>query len=720
MGLSAREYEILNILLLQKEPVSVQTLAAKIGASPRTVRNDLQSLDKWARKRGFQIVRRPRYGVWLDGETGRFPELKQSAEQEKTDELFSPRERQREIMIELLLREEPVTIKELRSVLKVSDGTILSDLDQLVPWFAQQGLQLIRRRNWGIKVDGPEDRRRQAICDLLRNYANEQQLIGFLIGIRNPRVGEERLDPGTLVHLRKLMDLSQLATIEKIVRRAEDDLGFRFADGAYAGLTVHLAIAIQRIKTGKDVAIPVEQLAALSDKPEFSIAEKMARSLEEELGLSIPRSEIGFITLHLLGAKLRETGVPDEKAIDLELQSLARTLIEVAEGVLGLSLADDPQLVKGLALHLGPTVTRLRYGLTIKNPLLEEIREKYPQCFLAAQAAAVKLSEYAQQKVDEDEIAYIALHLGAALEREKVKKKPSTNKAVLVCSSGIGTTKLLASRMAQFFPEIEIVSILSAYEFEKHPPTDIQIAITTVPLDLHAPYPVVLVNPFLTADDLVHIQTAVGINRQNVKANPAFSLDLMVQQILSAASRCGEIHDPMRFADEIRSILRNTPVKFSVEEVSNCQTGLAEMLTPPMIRAKVDCADWQEAVYRAGEILTDRDIVTHEYVAEISKTLERHGPYMVVAPGVALLHADPRCGVNKLGFGLLTLTNGVCFGHPRFDPVDVVFIFASPDQEAHTRALREFKNLVLSKQVLCQIRNAPDVQTIRQIILATT
>ena len=67
--------------------------------------------------------------------------------------------------------------------------------------------------------------------------------------------------------------------------------------------------------------------------------------------------------------------------------------------------------------------------------------------------------------------------------------------------------------------------------------------------------------------------------------------------------------------------------------------------------------------------------------------LDEQGPYIVLAPGIALAHARPEDGVVGLGLGVAVLERPVRFGHPDNDPVDVVLAFGSPDKESHLGVL---------------------------------
>jgi PTS system ascorbate-specific IIA component len=74
--------------------------------------------------------------------------------------------------------------------------------------------------------------------------------------------------------------------------------------------------------------------------------------------------------------------------------------------------------------------------------------------------------------------------------------------------------------------------------------------------------------------------------------------------------------------------------------------------------------------------------------------LEEFGPYIVIAPGVALAHARPSAAVRGVAFSVLTLEPPVAFGHADNDPVRLVVGMAAPDDESHIEALRQLAELL--------------------------
>lgn len=111
--------------------------------------------------------------------------------------------------------------------------------------------------------------------------------------------------------------------------------------------------------------------------------------------------------------------------------------------------------------------------------------------------------------------------------------------------------------------------------------------------------------------------------------------------------------------------------------------------TRAIAAAEVDvrAADWVAAVRRAAAVLIRNGAATPAYARQCVSLVRRHGPYIVVAPGIALAHAEPEHGALELALAVIRLREPVSFGHPSNDPVDLVFAFASPTRDAHVGLL---------------------------------
>ena len=118
------------------------------------------------------------------------------------------------------------------------------------------------------------------------------------------------------------------------------------------------------------------------------------------------------------------------------------------------------------------------------------------------------------------------------------------------------------------------------------------------------------------------------------------------------------------------------------------ETKLAEHLTQEMIQLKVDADDWEAAVRAGGALLHRAGKCNQAYVEAMVKTVHEMGPYMVLAPGLAMAHARPQDGALALGISLITLNTPVAFGSQANDPVELVISFCAVDNQGHVDLLK--------------------------------
>ena len=114
---------------------------------------------------------------------------------------------------------------------------------------------------------------------------------------------------------------------------------------------------------------------------------------------------------------------------------------------------------------------------------------------------------------------------------------------------------------------------------------------------------------------------------------------------------------------------------------------LSELLSPSTILLDADAADWREAIRRSGELLVSTGATDPAYTEAMIRTVEEHGPYIVIAPGFALAHSRPDESVHRTGMSFVRLAEPIAFGNAANDPVTLVMALAAADSSAHREAL---------------------------------
>ncbi len=143
---------------------------------------------------------------------------------------------------------------------------------------------------------------------------------------------------------------------------------------------------------------------------------------------------------------------------------------------------------------------------------------------------------------------------------------------------------------------------------------------------------------------------------------------------------------------------------------------LPELLPSERIRLDVKVDNWRDAIRAAGQLLYDAGAVTHEYIEAMIKVAEDLGPYIAIAPGIALPHAATEAGAKQTALSLVKLADPVYFGNPDNDPVRLVFGLSAMDNKTHIVALQALAELFLSKDLMNQLFNAESVGSVVEIL----
>lgn len=142
---------------------------------------------------------------------------------------------------------------------------------------------------------------------------------------------------------------------------------------------------------------------------------------------------------------------------------------------------------------------------------------------------------------------------------------------------------------------------------------------------------------------------------------------------------------------------------------------LAEAFAENSLRVFAAALDREHAIGLAGDLLVSSGRVTPEYTVAMVDVLESHGPYFVIAPGIALAHAKPSEFVISSGLSLVTLAEPIVFGNEANDPVELVFGLCAVDHDSHLEMLAELSNLLSDNEAVNILLNAGDTEQIRSL-----
>lgn len=145
-------------------------------------------------------------------------------------------------------------------------------------------------------------------------------------------------------------------------------------------------------------------------------------------------------------------------------------------------------------------------------------------------------------------------------------------------------------------------------------------------------------------------------------------------------------------------------------------TNLSDAFGPGAIATRVSAGNWREAVTAAGELLVTSGRVSAAYTGEMIAAVEEYGPYIVIAPGIALAHARTSESVLATGLSLAQLADPIEFGSEHNDPVSLVFALAAIDHDSHIEVMSQLASALTDQQIVNNLLNASESEQIRLII----
>lgn len=356
-------------------------------------------------------------------------------------------------------------------------------------------------------------------------------------------------------------------------------------------------------------------------------------------------------------------------------------------------------------LHLQPAYYRLKFQIEWINPLRTDIKQSYSDVYEITKKSLEPLEDLLGETIPEDEIAYVTILFGGYLSRKNntlVERK----KLLIVCSKGVGTSRMIERQLSQLLGErVEILEPISIREFEKglYAPDFI---VSTLPI-MEPKAPVFIVSPILTEAQKQQLMKAIAPHILQKDSDAR-----MLSSVLDVVDQYAKVEDREKLAAKLKSVL------FQVQSDSQLEKSptLEELLPKERITFKESVADWREAILVASKSLQQEGYISRNYQHAMIENIEKLGPYIVIAPGIALPHASVDDGAYRVGMSLLRLNQPVSFSSKAKDQVKLIIVLASIDSYTHINALSQLTNLIMKHHLLEQIEQATSAAEIAAML----
>ena len=453
---SSSRLEEIFIQISKNEFTTIKELTNSFHVTDRTIHTDIQAINLEIAKYECEILLKRKSGYYLMSyNKDKFKELQNQIEKQTNVLTFnSLDDRIKYILQKLLYSQDYVILDDLANEVFVSRNTLQNYIKPIKETLETYNLIYVSKPNLGVKVFGNEKDKRECLLNEILCKDTPTYIIGF--------TKEEQM-------LFRDIDLFEIQTLVNQLLNKHD---IHASDYDRKNLIMHCALMISRVKT--ENYIPFDVQFPIQDDI-YELIEQLCIQLENKFDIQITSGEKQYIYLHIAS----NTHMNIYSVNTVKLQNQITKLLEVIYEEYNFDLRQDAILKKDLFNHFSSILSSKNIYMNKKNPLLNTIKTNFPLPFEITLTSTAKVFSEA---LTEDEIGYISLHIGAAIERcftSMYQKK----RVVLVCGSGIATTRMLEARLQTFFnSKIVIVNKISYAEFMHYDFANIDFVISTIPI----------------------------------------------------------------------------------------------------------------------------------------------------------------------------------------------------------------------------------------------
>ena len=448
--------EILKNIEMQSV-CSVESLAAKLDVSSKTIRNDIKELNCLLGGYAYISNNKGECKLIVFTPYG-YSEIRNKICTQ--DDIFNSSQTRMAYMFwQLMHAKEPYLTDDLSEEMKVARTTTISDLNRLRKAIDKYDLKIKGKANSGLKLCGNEFNIRMFILENIY----EHLYLNFPLG----KTIRERL-----------YDFQD--------RLSMDALGFGFFFRFFV-------VMIQRIESGHKITELEQKYKDLYESSAYNIVDEFLNEIEQVKGYKISKEERLFLSISVAGMRTPANTAEIEQKInisegvaDMIVEMLDRIQQELDVTVIANELFDD------FVYHVFFMINRLKYGFHIYNPMVDDFKNKYSVAYKMAEIGKEVLEERAHIKMTEDEMGFLAAYFGVFLVEQEPEKKRC--KIAIVCGSGKIIGRLIENQLKKVFTDVEPEFETFYGEFDETKKDCYDYIVTTTPLNLDTDIPVVFMD----------------------------------------------------------------------------------------------------------------------------------------------------------------------------------------------------------------------------------
>ena len=143
---------------------------------------------------------------------------------------------------------------------------------------------------------------------------------------------------------------------------------------------------------------------------------------------------------------------------------------------------------------------------------------------------------------------------------------------------------------------------------------------------------------------------------------------------------------------------------------------LQDLLSEDNVSFHYPAETWEDVIRHGGQLMVDAGFIEPTYTEAMIDLVRDMGPYIVLAPGLAMPHARPEMGAKQVGTALVTLEKPIDFGSPENDPVSVAVFLCAPNKDGHIQLLTDIATLFEDEEFLDAAVNFESIEDVQAFL----
>lgn len=447
--LTKRQNMIMTIMNNQKDWIVGKDLAKLLNVSDRTIRNDIAAINEFYAD--TMIESNIRKGYRIQGE-----KVKRFTEETKK-EIPETGEERRWLILKTLVEHNQVNIYQLADQMCISEFSLENDMNKIRKLLDNyQGLKMIRQSNM-LQLSGEEREKRHLY----------EELISYKIS-------------GNLWNLNKVAEnfmRFDLLKVKELLKDIFEEFHYQMNEVRIPTLLIHVGVILERNFACHFLKEDEEQQGKYG-REEYEISRHFFEKIGARLSLQVREAEICDFAIYLEHGK-RKGYCEEEQLQGLASDLVQHIIVEIREHF-DIDFSEDREFRLGLEVHTVSLLKRHYANVEIDHTCLEEVKRKYPLIFEMGVWVCKIMEEHLNIIISENEISFIALHLGSAYERANLRRK---YRCLLICPHNQTVKDLCIQKIVNRFQDrMEIVDCMSYFEESLIREKNLDLILTTQPV----------------------------------------------------------------------------------------------------------------------------------------------------------------------------------------------------------------------------------------------